>query len=604
MTSMLDAIHGPADLKRLDDEALQTVATEIRAELVSTVPRVGGHLSSNLGVVELTLALHRVFDSPRDCIVWDVGHQAYVHKLLTGRRARLGTIRQKEGLAGFLAREESEHDLFGAGHASTSISAALGMALARKLRGELGTAVAVIGDGALTGGLAYEALNNAGAQGARMVVVLNDNGMSIAPNVGAVSRMLQRFRLAATPEAADAARRRFGAFWRDLGFSYLGPVDGHDRPLLEATLRAAAELGGPVLVHVLTTKGKGWEPAEADNEKWHGVSPSWAPKTSAPAYPAVMADALADLADADPRVVAISAAMPSGTGLNRFAARHPERFFDVGIAEAHAVTFAAGLATQGMKPVCAIYSTFLQRAYDQIIHDVCAQRLDVTFMVANAGLVGEDGRTHQGVFDLTYLRCVPNMVVMAPRDENELRRMLLTAVQHDGPAAVRYPRGAGLGVPLDPLVRPLRIGRAEVLRDGGDVAILALGTMVEPALGAADRLERQGLRATVVNARFVKPLDEELLRDLARRFDALVTVEENVVSGGFGSAVSEALTRIGYPRVAVRRLGVPDQFVEHATQGEQREALGLTAEGIARAAAGLAVRWSTSVQAKIEAARS
>jgi 1-deoxy-D-xylulose-5-phosphate synthase len=614
MARILDDIRDPADLKRLSADELRTLAQEIRDELAATVARTGGHLSPNLGTVELTLALHTVFDSPRDKIVWDVGHQAYPHKLVTGRLDRFGTIRQAGGLSGFLAREESEHDVFGAGHASTSISAALGMAVARDLRGEDYAVVAVIGDGALTGGLAYEGLNNAGHLERPLIVVLNDNGMSISPNVGAISRILMRIRthpryreakeevwkglerLPLGEQMQQAARRAwrgvkdfllFTMFWEEMGFTYLGPIDGHDIVTLQETLRAARTLNRPVLIHAVTTKGKGFEPAEADNEKWHGIAAVGAKKPAAPAYGAVFADTLIQLAETDPRIVAITAAMASGTNLARFGQRFPDRFFDVGIAEAHAVTFAAGLATQGMKPVCTIYSTFLQRAYDQVIHDVCVQNLDVTFAVPNGGLVGEDGRTHQGVYDLTYLRCIPNMVVMAPKDENELRHLLVTAITHPGPAAIRYPRGAGLGVPLDSSFDPIPLGQAEVLREGSHVAILAIGAMVAPALAAADRLAADGIETTVVNARFVKPLDEALLRALAARFDALLTVEENVIAGGFGSAVSEALDRLGLGQVRVHRLGVPDVLVDHASQAQQRQMLGLTADGIAAAARAL-----------------
>ena len=609
MARILDSIDGPADLKKLDHAALRTLAQEIRDELVATVSRTGGHLSPNLGTVELTLALHTVFESPRDKIVWDVGHQAYPHKLVTGRRARFSTIRQFEGLSGFLSREESEHDAFGAGHASTSISAALGMAVARDLKHDDYAVVAIIGDGALTCGLAYEGLNNAGHLVTPLIVVLNDNGMSIAPNVGAISRVLTRFRtdrryleakeevwkgLAHVPlgehmrQAAKRAKKSmkdfmlFTMFWEEMGFTYLGPIDGHDIGAVQETLRAAHSLRRPVLLHVVTAKGKGWNPAEEDNEKYHGISAVGAKKPTAPAYGAVFADTLCTLAESDPRIVAITAAMPSGTNLNKFGARFPERFFDVGIAESHAVTFAAGLATQGLKPVCAIYSTFLQRAYDQIIHDVCAQNLDVTFAVANAGLVGDDGRTHQGAFDVSYLRCVPNMIVMAPKDENELRRMIVTAVAHDGPAAVRYPRGAGLGVELDGALTPLPIGVAEVLRRGNDVAIVALGATVYPALAAAEQLAACRVEATVVNARCIKPLDEALLRDLGSRFAALLTVEENVVAGGFGSAVAEALDRLGLGRVAVHRVGIPDRFIDHGSQAMMRDALNLSADGIVR----------------------
>ncbi len=606
---MLDTIDGPAALKGLTAEELDTLAQEIREELVATVARTGGHLSPNLGTVEITLALHSVLDSPRDKIVWDTGHQAYPHKLVTGRIDRFTTIRQLDGLSGFLARDESEHDAFGAGHASTAISAALGMAVARDLQGDDYTVAAVLGDGALTGGLAYEGLNNAGHLGTALIVVLNDNGMSIAPNVGAISRILTRIRtdrryIEAKEEvwkgleriplgeqmlhAAKRAKKSmkdlmlFTMFWEELGFTYLGPIDGHDIPTLQETLRAAAQLKRPVLLHAVTAKGKGWHPAEADNEKYHGISAVGAKKPATPAYGAVFAETLTTLAEGDPRIVAITAGMPSGTNLVSFGERFPARLFDVGIAESHAVTFAAGLATQGIKPVCAIYSTFLQRAFDQIIHDVCIQDLDVTFVVPNGGLVGDDGRTHQGAFDLSYLRMIPNMTVMAPKDENELRHMVATAVAHPGPSAVRYPRGAGLGVGMDPTLTLLPIGQAETLRRGDDLAIVAIGSMVMPAVAAAERLAAQGVSATVVNARFAKPLDETLLRDLATRFDSILTVEENAVAGGFGSAVSEALDRLGLGHVIVHRLGLPDLFIDHGPQSTMRDRLNLSADGIVR----------------------
>ena len=609
MARILDRIDAPADLKTLNEHELRTLAQEIRDELVATVSQTGGHLSPNLGTVELTLALHTVFDSPRDKIVWDTGHQAYPHKLVTGRRERFSTIRQFGGLSGFLARDESEHDAFGAGHASTSISAALGMAAARDLRGEDYAVLAVIGDGALTCGMAFEGLNNAGHLGTRMIVVLNDNGMSIAPNVGALSGILTKLRtdrryieakeevwhgLAKLPlgeqmrQAAKRAKKSmkdflfFTVFWEEMGFTYLGPIDGHNIQTLQETLRAANSLDRPVLLHIVTAKGKGWDPAEEDNEKYHGISAVGAKKPAAPAYGAVFAEALGTLAEVDPRIVAITAAMPSGTNLTKFGARFPTRFFDVGIAESHAVTFAAGLATQGMKPVCAIYSTFLQRAFDQIIHDVCIQDLDVTFVLPNGGLVGDDGRTHQGAFDLSYMRCIPNMVVMAPKDENELRHMIATAVAHDGPAAVRYPRGAGLGVEMDPTMTRLPIGTAEVLREGKDVAILAIGSCVYPALAAAEELARRGVAATVVNARFVKPLDAALLRDLGARFNAILTVEENAVAGGFGSAVAEEMDRLRLGHIAVHRLGIPDAFIDHGSQAAMRDSINLSAEGIVR----------------------
>ncbi len=626
-TPLLDRVHSPADIKRLTVAELEQLAAEIREELVWVVTQNGGHLGSNLGTVELTLALHRVFDSPKDKLVWDVGHQAYVHKLLTGRRDRFSTIRQEGGLSGFLSREESDHDAFGAGHASTSVSAALGMAVAEQMRptGEpRGRAVAILGDAALTGGMAFEALNNAGNLDVPLIVVLNDNEMSIAANVGAITKYLNRVRTDPRYDRARnewerlAARLPQGEFlielgnrmrdsvkefvyhamiWEELGFTYIGPVDGHNvRAVMEA-LGQARKVNGPTFVHVVTVKGKGYAAAEADVERLHGVSAKpkaiEPPKVSAntdaavppapPKYQDVFARTAIELADADPRVVAITAAMPTGTSLNKFAAVHPNRFYDVGIAEQHAVTFAAGLATAGLRPICGIYSTFLQRAYDQIVHDVCLQRLPVVFAMDRAGFAGDDGRTHHGIYDLSYLRCLPNMTVMAPKDENELRHMLATAVGHEsGPIAVRYPRGAGVGVATNEPLHTLPIGRAEVLREGDDVAILALGSMVLPAERAADALAAEGIQATVVNARFVKPLDERLILELARRCGAVVTVEENVAQGGFGSAVLETLAAAGLA-VPTRVLGIPDAVFQHASQARLREKAGLSTTGIADA---------------------
>jgi 1-deoxy-D-xylulose-5-phosphate synthase len=528
--------------------------------------------------------------------------------MVTGRRGRLYTIRQLGGISGFLMRDECEHDQFGAGHASTAISAAVGMAVARDLRHDDHCVVAILGDGALTGGLAYEAINNAGQLKTPLIVILNDNAMSISPNVGAIAHMLERVRTnrhynAAKGEvknllhrvplgdtALDAAKRvkrsvkelvLLDMFWEQLGFTYLGPVDGHDIGRLQEVLRGARTMREPVLVHVLTTKGKGYDPAEADNEKLHSVSPPGAKKPAAPNYDAMFGQTLVSIAEHDPRVVAITAGMCGGTGLVPFSKRFPDRFFDVGIAEGHAVTFAAGLATQGMRPVAAIYSTFLQRAFDHVIHDVCAQNLHVVFALDRAGLVGNDGRTHQGVFDLTYLRAIPHMVVMAPKDENELRHMLYTAIQHTGPVAMRYPRGPGFGVLTEEPLQTLEIGRGEILRLGNDAAIVAIGATVMPSLEAAALLAAQGIEATVVNARFAKPIDELIIRDLARQFTQIITVEENAIAGGFGSAVAEALERLGSPQVAVHRLGVPDRFIDHASQSEQRKALKLDAGGIA-----------------------
>jgi len=610
---VLDRVNEPADLKRLSWRELRHLAAEIRQELIEVVPQTGGHLASNLGVVELTLALHVVFDSPRDKIVWDVGHQAYVHKLLTGRKGRFRTIRQAGGLSGFTQRAESPHDPFGAGHAGTAISAALGIARARDLKGEDFDVVAVVGDGAMTCGLSFEGLNNAGHLNSRLIVVLNDNGMSIAPNVGAISRYLNRLRSSpgyhflkgwverflrhvpflGLPLLAFLRRLKSSfkelliptRIWEEMGFIYIGPVNGHNLYDLISTLRAARRVQGPVLVHVYTTKGKGYEPAEKDPTNFHGVAPNGEAKVSAPSYSRVFGQTLLRMAEADPRVVAITAAMPDGTGLVEFARRFPGRFFDVGIAEEHAVTFAAGLATEGFRPVVAIYSTFLQRAYDQILHDVALQNLPVIFALDRAGIVGDDGATHNGVFDFSYLRHIPNLVVMAPKDECELQRMLWTALEVDGPVAIRYPRGAGVGVPLDEGRVTLPLGMGEVLRRGagGALALVAVGSMVYPALRAAEFLAQEGIEAAVVNARFVKPLDKALLYGLARNFRRIVTVEENALAGGFGSAVLEFYERkvltAGHEFL---RLGIPDRFIHHGPQQEVRAALELSPEGIVR----------------------
>jgi 1-deoxy-D-xylulose-5-phosphate synthase len=618
MKPILPSIKSPADLKSCSIAELEQLAADIRAEMIRVVSKNGGHLGANLGTVELTIALHAAFDSPKDLLVWDVGHQAYVHKLLTGRLDRFPTIRQEGGISGFLSRDESEHDAFGAGHASTSISAALGMAVAQqyKPKKQRGRAVAVIGDGALTGGMAFEGLNNAGHMNLPFIVVLNDNEMSIAPNVGALSKYLDRVRTdkfynrAKDELAAMTAKLPQGELlvelgkrmkdslkefvyhamiWEELGFTYIGPIDGHDiRDMIDA-FKQAAQVEGPVFVHVITQKGKGYALTENDGEKGHAVSAPAAPLAAgapppAPKYQDVFARTLIELAGEDVRIQAITAAMPTGTSLNKFAAVYPERFFDVGIAEQHAVTFAAGLATQGLRPVAAIYSTFLQRAYDQIIHDVALQKLPVVFCLDRAGFAGDDGRTHHGIYDLSYLRCVPGMTIMAPKDENELRHMMKTAFTIDsGPVAIRYPRGAGVGVPADEPMHVLPIGRAETLREGEDVAILAAGTMVLPAERAGELLSAEGINATVVNARFVKPLDETLILDLARRCGAIVTVEENVAPGGFGAAVLELLAKHGLA-IPVKNLAIPDRIFEQASQGRLREMAGLTPGNIAAAA--------------------
>ncbi len=610
---LLERINDPRDLKTLTIPEIETVARELRELIFDVVLRqTGGHFASNLGSVELALALHYVFDSPKDKIVWDVGHQAYPHKILTGRRDRFASIRQEGGLSGFLQREESEHDQFGAGHASTSISSALGMAVAGQLRGERFNSIAVIGDGALTGGMAYEALNNAGSLQVPLIVVLNDNEMSIAPNVGALPKYLSRIRADERYSQAKAEVERLLSrvpqgdlllelgkrmkdglkevvyhtmIWEELGFTYMGPIDGHNVRDLIQTFEQAKGIPGPVFVHAVTVKGKGYEPAENDPFKHHSASikKPGAPK-SPPKYQDVFGDTLTEMAKTNDRIVAITAAMPDGTGLLPFAKEHPTRFFDVGIAEQHAVTFAAGLATQGMRPVATIYSTFLQRAYDQVIHDVCIQNLPVVFAMDRAGLVGEDGRTHHGVFDFSYLRCLPNMVVMAPKDEDELRHMLATAVAHEtGPIALRYPRGSGVGVSMLAEPHTLPIGRGEMIREGSDVSIIGIGSTVLWATRAAEILSEQGIDAEVINARFVKPLDEELILQSIQKTGRVITVEDAVLAGGFGSAVLELLAREKV-EVPVERLGLADRFYDHASQNSLRRQAGIDAESIAEKA--------------------
>jgi len=613
MTRLLDSINEPADMHGFALGELELLAQEVRQEIVSTINLIGGHYASNLGTVELTVALHKMFNSPVDKIVWDVGHQAYPHKILTGRRDRFNTIRQHEGISGFLSREESVHDCFGAGHASTSISAGYGMAVARDIKGEDFHVVSVIGDGALTGGMAYEALHNAGYSNRRFIVILNDNEMSIAPNVGAISKYLYNVRTDPRYNHAKMGVERalthvpFGPkflhlgkrvknslkefvvpamIWEELGFTYLGPVDGHDMSQLLDVLEAAKQSEKPVFIHALTVKGKGHDVAEEDAVKWHAVSPPGkpgAPKSTALRFQEIFADTLIRIAQKDERVVAITAAMPDGTSLNKFAQVLPERFFDVGIAEQHAVTFAAGLATEGIKPVCAIYSTFLQRAYDQVIHDVCIQNLPVVFAMDRGGVVGDDGRTHQGMFDISYLRPIPNIVLMAPKDENELQHMLYTAVQHDGPIAFRFPRGNGFGVKMDEELHTLPIGKAEVLRGGRDVAIIAYGNPVNEALEASDILAQEGIEAAVINARFAKPVDEELLTEISHNFSRVITVEEGALPGGFGDAVLEfyhAHHELSEPKI--RCIAVPDLFVDHGPQAMWRDRFNMSAAGIVR----------------------
>ncbi|RKO66775.1 1-deoxy-D-xylulose-5-phosphate synthase [Desulfofundulus salinus] len=615
MGDLLSTINSPADLRSLDMAGLQQLASEIRQEIIETVAKNGGHLAPNLGVVELTLALHRVFQTPRDKIVWDVGHQSYVHKLVTGRRPVFHTLRQFGGISGFPRPQESEHDAFGTGHSSTSISAALGLALARDLKGDNYSVVAVIGDGALTGGMAFEALNHAGHHKTNLIVVLNDNEMSIAPNVGGLAKYLSRLRTdpmyskgkeeleqllkripAIGPRVVKAVERvkdslKYlvvpGMFFEELGFIYLGPIDGHNIQAMINVFQQAKTTRGPVLVHVLTRKGRGYPPAEENADKFHGVGP-FEVKTGQvikkpgqpPSYTEVFGRTLVELGRRDKRIVAITAAMPSGTGLDHFAAAFPERFYDVGIAEQHAVTLGAGLAAGGLRPVVAIYSTFLQRAYDQVLHDVCLQNLPVTFALDRAGLVGEDGATHHGVFDFAYLRSIPNLVLMAPGDENELRQMLKTALDYPGPAVLRYPRSAGTGCPLDEKIISLPVGKARVLREGDDITLLAVGTMVSLVEEAASLLEQQGIHATVINARFVKPLDEECITRYALRTRRVVTIEEHVLQGGFGSAVLELLGDRGLRNVQVIRLGIPDEFIEHGSRAVLLARCGLTVEGL------------------------
>jgi 1-deoxy-D-xylulose-5-phosphate synthase len=615
MSRLLDRVDSPADLKRLARPELEQLASELRQELVTRVSANGGHLASNLGVVELTIALHRVFDSPRDKIIWDVGHQSYVHKLLTGRKKRFASLRQYGGLSGFTSRSESEHDPFGSGHASTSVSAALGMAIARDLAGDDYNVLAVIGDGAITGGMALEALNQAGHLGSRLCVILNDNGMSISPTVGAFAKLLSRVRFDYRYRwAEEESRRILGAFpggkwlrqigrrlsavfkglimptvlWEELGFTYIGPIDGHDIAELEMALTQARDYcPKPAFVHVITTKGKGYLPAEGDAVYFHGVSAKSANTEEGPSYSEVFAQTVLRLARENPKLVAITPAMPEGNYLSVAAAEFPERVFDVGICEQHAVTFAAGLATQGFRPIVAIYSTFLQRAFDQLIHDVCLQDLPVVFAIDRSGIVGEDGKTHQGTFDLSYLTLIPNLIVSAPKDENELQHLLYTAVRSKHPMAIRYPRGSGLGVELDPELREIPIGKGEILREGKDVTILAIGTVVAPALEAAEELALNGIETTVVNARFAKPLDAELITGLAAGIKRLVTVEENALSGGFGSSVISLLEKSGIPDIEVKSIGIPDEFVEQGSQAILRSGYGLDAKGIAREVLGL-----------------
>jgi 1-deoxy-D-xylulose-5-phosphate synthase len=617
MSRLLDGVEYPKDIRRFSIDELNQLAVEIREEVISVVSEVGGHFASTLGAVELTLALHYVFNTPEDRIVWDTGHQAYAHKLICGRRNRLATIRQLNGLSGFLSREESEYDVFGAGHAGTSISAALGMVEAKDLEGASRKVVAVISDGGLSAGLTYEGLNSAGHLDRDLIVVLNDNEHFIDPRVGAVSSFLSKqftsdlgvrlqknlsnlLRSLPSGENLKHAARKMrdsflslvtpGFLFESLGFQYVGPIDGHNISEMITTLESVKKLDGPTLVHVLTKKGKGYAPAEQDPIKFHAVTPfhvlTGKPKKEkgpVPTYTDVFGQSLVRLAKGNAKIVGITAAMGSGTGIDKLAREMPRRTYDVGIAEQHAVTFAGGMATEGFIPVVAIYSTFLQRGYDEILHDVCLQNLHVVFALDRAGLVGADGPTHHGVFDFAYMRAMPNMVIMAPRDENELQHMLKTAIDHTGPISLRYPRGEGWGVALDKDMKTLEIGKAEILRQGVDVVIAAIGHTVLPALKAAEELAPLGIDASVVNARFVKPLDKNLFRDLLTRVPRLITVEDHVVTGGFGSGLIEFLADEGFTGIEVKRLGVPDRFIPHGTQDELRKMCGFDKDAIAQA---------------------
>jgi len=614
MSKLLDSVDSPQDLKNIPVEKLPELAKEIRDMLLDTISKTGGHLSSNLGVVELTLAMHYVFNSPIDKFVWDVGHQSYVHKLLTGRKSRFDTLRQYDGLCGFTRREESQHDHWNCGHGGTSISAALAFAKARDLKKEKNDVVAVIGDGSLTAGMAFEGLNHTGHIQSDMVVVLNDNEWSISANVGGMSAHLSKIMtgqvmlkikqeigqlLLAVPgigkeitryahKIDEAIKGVFipGRLFEDLGFRYVGPIDGHDVEALIETFTTVKDLKGPTLMHVITRKGKGYEQAEEKADVWHGAKPfnvstgEFHKKKANPAYTSVFADALIELAKEDDKLVGITAAMPDGTGISKFEKEFPARTFDVGMAEQHGVSFAGALAIEGFRPVAAIYSTFLQRAYDQVVHDICLMNLDVTFALDRAGIVGEDGATHQGLYDIAFLRTLPNMVVMAPKDENELRHMLKTAIYHKGPAALRYPRGSGLGVPLDEEMKELEIGKGEVIKDGSDIAILAYGHTVDGAMMVSNMFEKEGVSVAVINARFAKPVDKDLIVEYAKSTRCLITIEEHSLKGGFGSAVLEALQEEQVCSVPVKCIGLGDIVLEHGAPGKQRKDLKLDPEGM------------------------
>lgn len=612
---ILAKVDTPADIKHLSVPDLKKLCKDIREYLIDTISEIGGHFGGGLGAIELTVAIHKVFNTPYDLVVWDTGHQAYPHKILTGRKEALKRIRKLNGISGFLKRSESEYDAFGAGHASTSISAALGMAVAREMKKENRKVIAVVGDGAMTGGMAYEAMNNSGINKADLIVVLNDNNMSIAPNVWQISNYftemishpdynkfkgqiwdltgkLDQFgdrmrKIAARLESGIKSVITPGMLFEALGFRYFGPVNGHNVHQLVKIFEQVKDLKGPILVHAITEKGKGYEPAEGHSQRLHASTPfdkltgkAIKKASSTPSYTKIFGNALVELVNNNPRIVGITAAMPDGTGLDILKEKHPKNYFDVGIAEEHGITFAAGLATQGIIPVVAIYSSFLQRGFDQIIHDVSLQRLHVVFVLDRAGLVGADGPTHHGAFDLTYLRLIPGMTIMAPKDESELRDMLYTAVEHcDRPIAIRYPRGSAFGVPLKDGFEKIEIGKSESLIKGEDVAFLALGKMVEYSLNAAEMLNEEGVSAEVINMRFAKPLDEQKLDEIASKFNKIITLEENSLKGGFGSGVLEYFAEKNYKN-DILRIGLPDEFIEHGTQQELHAQLGIDAEGI------------------------
>ena len=616
--SVLDKVGFPEDIRKLNIAEMNTLSQEIRKLIIDTVALRGGHLASSLGAVELTIALHFIFNTPRDKIIWDVGHQSYAHKIITGRKEQFSSLRKQGGISGFPRREESIYDAFNVGHSGTSISVAAGFAQAKCLKGEKDKIIAVIGDGSMTTGMAFEALNWAGDSKKDLIIVLNDNEMSISPNVGALSSYLNRImtghrvtklkadvkgflknipgigeHLVKFSQQIEESLKTFvvpGGLFEELGFTYVGPLEGHRLDYLIKNFENVRDLEGPVLVHVITKKGKGYKFAEDKPLSYHGIAPfdvetgkAHASASVFPAYTEIFGKTLVELAQDDQRIVAITAAMCEGTGLEQFQKAFPQRFYDVGIAEQHAVTFAAGLAVEGFLPVVAIYSTFLQRAYDQILHDVCLQNLPVIFAIDRAGIVGEDGATHQGIFDYSYLRSIPNLIVMAPKDENELRHMLKTAVSCASPVSLRYPRGKGVGAKLDKKIKTLKIGKGEVLREGSDLAVIAIGATVYPALAAAEKMAGEKVSVEVINARFVKPIDSALILKIASSFKKIIIVEENILQGGFGSAVLEMLAEKSVSNVKIKRLGIPDEFVEHATQAQLRHKYGIDEEGIIRA---------------------